>query len=150
MRCPYCNAKDTRVLDSRDVNDGDAVRRRRACESCQRRFTTYERVESVALVVVKKDGRREEFDPAKLRKNVRLSLTKRPVSEDDLDALIMRIESRLTAVGTREVASAQIGEAVLAELKELDQIAYIRFASVYREFRDVSEFVAELGELGDQ
>ena len=147
MRCPYCQEGDTRVTDSREVQCGEAIRRRRECPSCARRFTTYERVEPVGLVVVKKDGRRQEFDPAKLRQKVRVALTKRPVGEREIDALVQRVEADLLALGTSEVPSSAIGESVLRHLQQLDQVAYIRFASVYREFADVQDLRRELDEL---
>ena len=142
MKCPYCQARDSRVTDSRELAGGDSIRRRRACIVCARRFTTYERVETSGLVVVKKDGRRQDFDPAKLRAKLRVSLTKRPVGEAEIDQLIQRVEADLMAKGTQEVPSSAIGEVVLKHLKELDQVAYIRFASVYREFADISQLHA--------
>ncbi len=144
MRCPYCRTGDSRVIDSRELSGGDSIRRRRECVGCQRRFTTYERVESVSLVIVKKDGRREEFNPDKLRQKMRVALTKRPVSEDQLDALVGRIEGELLALGIKEVPSKAIGEAALRELKALDQVAYIRYASVYREFADIEDLRREM------
>ena len=147
MKCPFCRTDDTRVVDSRDINTGDAIRRRRECEACKRRFTTYERYESVTVMVAKKDGRREEFNPVKLRNSLRITLTKREVSEDQLDQLIATIESQVMALGEKEVDSAKIGEITLTELRKVDEVAYIRFASVYREFRDVDEFAQELKEL---
>lgn len=147
MKCPFCRTDDTRVVDSRDINTGDAIRRRRECIACNRRFTTYERVESAAMMVVKKDGRREEFNPAKLRNSLRISLTKRPVSEDQLDDLIAAIESQAMALGEKEVASSKIGEIILTELRKVDEVAYIRFASVYRDFSDADEFAQELQRL---
>ena len=144
MRCPFCRARDSRVIDSREVSGGDTIRRRRECVACARRFTSYERIEPAALVVVKKDGRREEFNSAKLRQKLRVALTKRPVSEDEVDALIQRVEGELMALGTREVPSTVIGETVLRELKALDQVAYIRFASVYREFADIDDLRREV------
>lgn len=144
MRCPYCRTRDSRVIDSRELSGGDSIRRRRECVGCQRRFTTYERVESVSLVIVKKDGRREEFNPDKLRQKMRVALTKRPVSEDQLDALVGKIEGELLALGMKEVPSNAIGEAALRELKELDQVAYIRFASVYRQFADIDDIRREM------
>lgn len=147
MKCPFCQADNTRVIDSRDINTGEAVRRRRECESCKRRFTTYERVESVALTVVKKDGTREEFNPVKLRDKLQISIAKRPVSADQLDQLISAIEQRVMALGTKEVSSREIGEITLTELRKVDEVAYIRFASVYREFRDAAEFAQELTSL---
>lgn len=147
MKCPYCRTDNTRVVDSRDINTGDAIRRRRECEACHRRFTTYERYETVAMMVVKKDGRREEFNPVKLRNSLRISLTKRPVSEDQLDTLIANIEAEVMALGQKEVASSKIGEVILSELRKVDEVAYIRFASVYRDFGDVDEFAKELKAL---
>lgn len=144
MRCPYCKAEDTRVIDSRDVNNGESVRRRRECGACHRRFTTYERVEAPALIVVKRDGRREEFSPEKLRQKLRVALTKRPVGEDVLDDIIRRVETGMRALGTKEVSSQVIGETVLSELKDLDHVAYIRFASVYRQFADIDELRREV------
>ncbi|MGB3330917.1 MAG: transcriptional regulator NrdR [Thermomicrobiales bacterium] len=144
MQCPYCGARDSRVIDSRELSDGAAIRRRRECIKCHQRFTTYERIETVALAVVKKDGRREEFNPDKLRAKLRVALTKRPVSEETLDALVASIEAKLMAEGTREVPSEMIGELALRGLKEVDGVAYIRFASVYREFADLEDMRREL------
>jgi transcriptional repressor NrdR len=147
MRCPYCRAPDSRVIDSRELSGGDSIRRRRECVACGRRFTTYERVESVSLMVVKKDSRRQEFDPVKLRQKLRVALTKRPVGEEAIDALLARVEAELLALGTAEVPSSAIGEAVLRELKALDEVAYIRFASVYRHFEDIEDLRREVEEL---
>jgi transcriptional repressor NrdR len=147
VNCPFCRTDNTRVIDSRDINTGEAIRRRRECEACKQRFTTYERYETVAMMVVKKDGRREEFNPAKLRNSLRISLTKRPVSEDQLDELIASIEASVMALGQKEVASSKVGEITLTELRNLDEVAYIRFASVYRDFRDAEEFAQELQAL---
>jgi transcriptional repressor NrdR len=147
MRCPFCRAPDSRVIDSRELSGGDSIRRRRECVVCGRRFTTYERVESVSLVVVKKDSRRQEFDPVKLRQKLRVALTKRPVGEEEIDAILARIEAELLALGTAEVPSSAIGEAVLRELKALDEVAYIRFASVYRHFQDIEDLRREVEEL---
>ena len=147
MRCPFCRADDTRVIDSRELSGGDSIRRRRECSVCGRRFTTYERVESANLMVVKKDGRRQDFDPAKLRQKLRVALTKRPVGEDAIDDILTRVEADLLARGTAEVPSSAIGESVLRELKALDEVAYIRFASVYRAFADVSSFEDELKKI---
>ena len=139
MRCPYCHAPESRVIDSRELSSGSSIRRRRVCPACGRRFTTYERVESAGLIVVKKDGRRQEFDPDKLRRKLRVALTKRPVGEPEIEALVGRVEAALLARGTSEVPSEAIGELVLQELKDLDEVAYIRFASVYRQFADLSD-----------
>lgn len=149
MRCPYCRTSDSRVIDSRELSGGDSIRRRRECAHCRRRFTTYERVETVSLLIVKKDGRREEFNPDKLRMKLRVALTKRPVSEDQVDALIGRIEAQLLAIGLKEVPSETVGEAALRELKELDQVAYIRFASVYRQFADIEDLRREMEDLAE-
>jgi transcriptional repressor NrdR len=134
-------------VDSRDLSNGEVIRRRRECLNCRRRFTTYERIDAVSIVVVKKDGRREEFNPEKLRQKLRVALTKRPVGEEELTGLINRIESDLLALGTTEVPSSEIGELVLRELKELDHVAYIRFASVYRQFADIEDLRREVEEL---
>jgi transcriptional repressor NrdR len=147
MRCPFCRAPDSRVIDSRELSGGESIRRRRECVVCGRRFTTYERVEGVSLMVVKKDGRRQEFDPVKLRQKLRVALTKRPVGEDEIDAVLARVEAELLALGTAEVPSSVIGEAVLRELKALDEVAYIRFASVYRQFQDIDDLRREVEEL---
>lgn len=149
MRCPFCQSRDSRVVDSRELSGGESIRRRRECGNCGRRFTTYERVEGAGLVVVKKDGRRQEYDPAKLRQKLRVALTKRPVGEGEIDALIQRVEADLLAMGTPEVPSSAIGEAVLRELKELDEVAYIRFASVYRQFGDLEDLRREVEGLAD-
>ncbi len=149
MRCPYCHTRDSRVIDSRELSGGDSIRRRRECVGCSRRFTTYERVETVALMVVKRDGRREEFNPDKLRQKLRVALTKRPVGEREIDALLQRVEAHLMAMGMAEVLSTAIGEAVLRELKNLDQVAYIRFASVYRRFGDLDDLRREVEGLVD-
>ena len=147
MRCPYCHATDTRVIDSRDVGGGETIRRRRECATCGRRFTTYERVELGGLIVVKKDGRREDFDPSKLRQKLRVALTKRPVGEAEIDRLVAKVEADLMAHGTTEIPSTLIGETVLNLLKNVDQVAYIRFASVYRQFADIDDLRRELADL---
>src|SRR5215211_7966106 len=149
MRCPYCHEPDSRVTDSRELSGGDSIRRRRECNSCGRRFTTYERVEPVSLVIVKKDGRRQEFDPAKLRQKLRVALTKRPVGEAEIDLLVQKVEAELHALSTTEVPSSAIGEAVLRNLKEVDQVAYIRFASVYRQFADLEDLRREVEGLSE-
>lgn len=144
MRCPFCQTRDSRVIDSRELTGGDSIRRRRECVGCGRRFTTYERVETAGLMIVKKDGRRQEFDPGKLRQKLRVALTKRPIGEREIDALLGRVEGALLALGTAEVPSSAIGETVLIELKQLDQVAYIRFASVYRQFADIDDLRREV------
>ena len=150
MKCPFCRTDDSRVIDSREQGGGDSIRRRRECVNCHQRFTTYERVEPMPLVVVKKDGRREEFNPGKLRQKLRVALTKRPVSEDQVDAVIQAVEGEMLRLNLREVPSERIGEAVLRHLKELDQVAYIRFASVYREFRDIDDLRREMEGLAER
>ncbi len=147
MRCPFCRAEDSRVIDSRELSGGDSIRRRRECTVCGRRFTTYERIEGAGLTVVKKDGRRQEYNPVKLRQKLRVALTKRPIGEDAIDALLARIEVDLMALGTAEVPSSAIGESVLRELKALDEVAFIRFASVYRQFQDIEDLRREVEEL---
>lgn len=149
MRCPYCQTNDTRVIDSRELSGGDSIRRRRECPVCSRRFTTYERVAQVGLVVIKKDDRREEFNPDKLRQKLRVAFTKRPVGERDIDSLVQRVEARLLQAGSAEIPSSMIGEAVLRELKEIDQVAYIRFASVYRQFADLEDLRREMEGLSE-
>lgn len=147
MRCPFCQAGDSRVVDSREITGGDSIRRRRECAACGRRFTTYERVESGGLMVVKRDGRREEFDPRKLRDKLRIALTKRPVSQSEIDRIVSTTEARLLALGSVEVPSTAIGEILLEELKQLDDVAYIRFASVYWSFADLEDLRRELDVL---
>ncbi len=147
MRCPFCHSEDTQVLDTRASEEGDSIRRRRRCNACDKRFTTYERVELAMPVIVKKNGSRTEFEPAKLRASLMLALRKRPVSADAVDGAIQRIEEKLRSSGEREIMSGQIGELVMRELRRLDKIAYIRFASVYRSFEDVSEFRDAIDEI---
>ena len=140
MRCPFCEHTDTQVLDTRASDDGDVIRRRRRCPHCEKRFTTYERIELTMPAVVKKNGSRAEFDRNKLRASLQLALRKRPVGLEQVDAATHRIEEKLLGLGLREVPSERIGELVMRELKRLDKIAYVRFASVYRSFEDVDEF----------
>lgn len=147
MKCIYCNCTDSRVVDSRPTEEGNAIRRRRECENCGKRFTTYEKVETVPLLVVKKDKRRESFDAQKLRRGIVKSCEKRPVSMADIDALTREIE--LTAYNSlrQEISTQEIGEMVMEGLKKLDEVSYVRFASVYRHFRDIQTFVEELNKL---
>jgi transcriptional repressor NrdR len=147
MHCPYCANVDTQVLDTRISEDGDSIRRRRRCESCEKRFTTYERPEIALPVVVKKNGSRADFDRSKLSFSLHLALRKRPVSAEAVDAAIERIEDKLMSSGDKEVPSDRIGELVMRELKKIDKIAYIRFASVYRSFEDVDEFADVIREV---
>ena len=140
MRCPYCSHDETQVAETRESDEGVVVRRRRRCLKCDKRFTTYERAEIALPAVVKKDGARAEFDPAKIRASMMLALRKRPVSVEQVDAAIDRIQDKLLATGARELPSARLGELVMRELKRIDKVAYVRFASVYRSFEDVDEF----------
>ncbi len=140
MRCPFCAHTETQVAETRESDEGDVVRRRRRCSGCEKRFTTYERAEIALPVVVKKDGTRADFDAKKLRASMQLALRKRPVSIEQIDAALLRIEETLLTSGARELPSARLGELVMRELKRIDKVAYVRFASVYRSFEDVDEF----------
>ena len=140
MRCPFCSHDETQVVETRESDEGDVVRRRRRCHKCDKRFTTYERAEIALPSVVKKDGTREEFVLAKLRGSMSLALRKRPVSVEQIDAAVERIQEKLLNSGAKEVASTRLGELVMRELKRIDKVAYVRFASVYRSFEDVDEF----------
>lgn len=145
MRCPFCSADDDRVVDSRLTDDGTAIRRRRECNACNQRFTTYERVESEEQVrVVKRDGSMELFDRRKVLKGLLIACEKRPVATDRLEGLVNTVHLRFQTDGSREVKSRDIGEAVMEELQHIDQVAYVRFASVYREFKDLDDFMQEL------
>ncbi|MFD2190761.1 transcriptional regulator NrdR [Pistricoccus aurantiacus] len=150
MHCPFCGTYETKVTDSRLVADGDQVRRRRQCLSCGERFTTYETAELIMPRVIKGDGSREPFDEAKLRAGMLRALEKRPVSVESIEAAVERIRQRLRARGEREVEAIAIGEEVMQALKRLDQVAYIRFASVYRRFQDLDEFRAEIDRLAQE
>jgi transcriptional repressor NrdR len=147
MKCPFCGHPEDKVIDSRSGGAGDVIRRRRECEKCEKRFTTYERIEDTLPTVVKKDGRREPFDRSKLVRGLKVAVNKRPVSVDQIESVADSIERGLQEPDLREVSSAELGERVMRELRELDQVAYVRFASVYRSFRDIDEFLAELGKL---
>ena len=147
MRCPFCKADNDKVVDSRASEGGEAIRRRRECLECGRRYTTYERVEENPLRVIKKDGTREAFDRRKILEGMSKACEKRPVSTEKLDELVSDIERQLADVAEREVTSRQIGELVMAKLRELDQVAYVRFASVYRAFKDINQFLEELRPL---
>jgi len=147
MRCPFCDQADTQVVETRETDDGASTRRRRRCLQCDKRFTTYERVELALPAVVKRNGMRAEFDRRKLRASMSLALRKRPVSAEAVDAAIHRIEERLLSLGLREVGSERVGELVMRELKKLDKIGYVRFASVYRSFEDVDEFTDAIEEV---
>ena len=147
MHCPFCAHTETQVVDTRVADDGGFVRRRRQCGHCGKRFTTYERPDVSFPSIVKKDGRRVAFERAKLQGSLDLALRKRPVSTEQIDSAIERIEEKLLATGAREVASARLGELVMRELKKLDKVAYVRFASVYRSFEDIDEFRALVDEV---
>lgn len=147
MRCPFCGNGDTQVIDSRVSDEGDAVRRRRRCSACDKRFTTYERAELVMPMVVKRNGNRTEYSSGKLRASFTLALRKRQVNTADMDAAVLRVEETLLASGQREVTSEHVGSLVMAELKKLDPVAYVRFASVYWSFEDVSAFTDVVQEI---
>lgn len=147
MKCPFCRHEDTQVMDTRVLEEGSAIRRRRRCTHCDRRFTTYERVELSLPAVVKRNGSRSEYDQGKLRGSLMLALRKRAVSADAVEAAVTRIEEALMTSGLREVPSERVGELVMQELKKLDKIAYIRFASVYKSFEDVDEFTDVVREV---
>lgn len=147
MICPFCSSESTRVVDKREGIGGKTTRRRRECQKCQRRFTTFERVETLDLLVIKKDGKREIFDRTKLRSGIIKSCEKRPVSAEDIERVIDEVEGELRKEAKDEVLSKKIGELVIRKLKKLDEIAYIRFASVYRQFADLSDFERELAKL---
>lgn len=147
MYCPYCNAVDTKVIDSRLAAEGSQVRRRRQCTECGERFTTFEVVEVVMPRIIKANGRIEPYDQNKLRRSISLPLQKRPITIDEVDAVISRIEQKLRNMGEREVSSKTLGEVVMLELKSLDDVAYVRFASIYRDFQDIAAFQAELANI---
>jgi transcriptional repressor NrdR len=147
MRCPFCSHTETQVVETRESDEGDVVRRRRRCLKCDKRVTTYERPEIALPSVVKKDGSRTDFDRGKLRASMLLALRKRPVSMEQVDAALERIEDKLLTSGAREVASSRLGEHVMRELKRIDKVAYVRFASVYRSFEDVDEFSRLIKEI---
>ncbi len=147
MKCPFCGFPDSRVLDSRPTLDGTAIRRRRECPECGARFTTYERYELLPLIVVKKDGRRETFDRSKLLNGVLKACEKRPISYDTLEKLVEEVELTLQRQGTTEIPSKFIGELVMSKLRQIDQVAYVRFASVYKDFREIDQFLEIVKEL---
>jgi transcriptional repressor NrdR len=148
MRCPFCGHLETQVVETRDSDEGDSIRRRRKCSGCDKRFTTYERAEIELPAIVKRDGRRTDYERAKLKGSMMLALRKRPVSAEALETALEAIEARLRQSGEKEVDSTWLGEAVMRELRKLDKVAYVRFASVYRSFDDVNEFVAAIKETG--
>lgn len=147
MKCPFCNAADTKVIDSRPADDNSSIRRRRQCETCGKRFTTYEKLETIPLMVIKKDNTREVYDRGKIEAGVLHSCHKRPVSPQQISAMIDGIENKIFNMEEKEIETSAIGELVMRKLKDLDEVAYVRFASVYREFKDVNTFMEELGKL---
>ena len=147
MKCPFCGEEDTKVIDSRSADDNTSIRRRRQCESCGKRFTTYEKVETIPLLIIKKDNSREMYDRSKLEAGVLRACHKRPISVEAIGRLVDSVENQIVTREEREVKSSIIGELVMEQLKELDAVAYVRFASVYREFKDVNTFLEELEKL---
>ena len=147
MKCPFCQAQDTKVIDSRPAEDNSSIRRRRQCESCNKRFTTYEKLETIPLMVIKKDDTRENYDRSKIEAGIIQSCHKRPVSTVVIRKTVDDIENQIYAMEISEIPTRKIGELVMEKLKELDEVAYVRFASVYREFKDVNTFVDEISKL---
>ena len=147
MKCPYCGNPDTRVIDSRPADDGTSIRRRRSCDACEKRFTTYEKVETIPLIIIKKDNNREQFSRSKIERGVLRACYKRPVSAEDIQKTVNTIESKVFSMEEKEIPSYMIGEIVMDELKKLDEVAYVRFASVYREFKDINTFMDELKKI---
>lgn len=147
MKCPYCANLDTRVIDSRPAEDGNSIRRRRSCDVCKKRFTTYEKVETIPLIIIKKDNNREQYERGKIETGVLRACYKRPVSAEDIQKIVNKIETKVFSLEEKEIQSSVIGEIVMEELKGLDEVAYVRFASVYREFKDVNTFMDELKKI---
>ncbi len=147
MKCPFCNKENTRVIDSRPADDNNSIRRRRQCDECNRRFTTYEKIETIPLVVIKKDNIRQPYDRSKIEAGVMRSCHKRPVSIDQITTLVDEVETAIFNMEEKEIPSTVIGEILMEKLKKLDQVAYVRFASVYREFKDVGTFMDELKKI---
>ena len=147
MKCPYCNAEDTKVIDSRPAEESNSIRRRRQCESCGRRFTTYEKIETIPVMVIKKDNNREPYDRSKIESGILRACHKRPVSIHQINELVDEIENIIFNREEKEIKSSEIGEIGMDKLKDLEEVAYVRFASVYREFKDVSTFLEELEKL---
>ena len=150
MKCPFCGKENTRVIDSRPADDGSSIRRRRQCDECTKRFTTYEKVEAIPLVVVKKDNNRESYDRSKVEAGVYRSCHKRPISVDQINALVDEVENAVFNMEEKEIPSSVIGQLVMEKLRDLDPVAYIRFASVYREFKDVNTFMSEIKKILDK
>lgn len=149
MKCPFCGKENTRVIDSRPADDNSSIRRRRQCDECSKRFTTYEKVETIPLVVIKKDNNRESYDRSKIEAGVFRSCHKRPISVDQINALVDEVENAIFNLEEKEVPSSRVGEILMDKLKDLDAVAYVRFASVYREFKDVNTFMNELKKILD-
>ena len=147
MKCPYCSATDTRVIDSRPAEDGSSIRRRRCCDECVKRFTTYEKVETIPLIVIKKDNNREQYDRSKIEGGILSACYKRPISAADIQKTIEKIETEIFSREEKEIPTSVIGEIVMEKLKELDEVAYVRFASIYREFKDVNTFMSEIKKI---
>lgn len=150
MKCPYCNQLDTRVIDSRPAEDGNSIRRRRSCDACGKRFTTYEKVETIPLIIIKKDNNRQQYQRSKIEAGVLRACYKRPVPASDIQRAIDSIETDIFSMEEKEIPSNVIGEVVMEKLKDLDPVAYVRFASVYREFKDVNTFMDELKKILDK
>jgi transcriptional repressor NrdR len=150
VKCPFCSDQENKVIDSRLSKEGQVIRRRRECLGCQRRFTTYERIEEIMPLVVKKDGRREAFDRQKIVNGLKAACQKRPVSAEQVEEIVEQVERKLQELGDREVSSTVIGEHVMKSLQSLDEVAYVRFASVYRSFQDIGEFMTELKDLASE
>lgn len=144
MKCPFCESQEDKVIDSRVSKEGNAIRRRRECLKCGKRFTSYERVEELAPMVIKKDGRRESFNAEKIRSGLLIACKKRPIETEKIDEIVDNIEKKLIGLGEKEIPSSSIGEEIMAALKELDKVAYVRFASVYRQFKDINELMDEV------
>lgn len=147
MKCPYCSATDTRVIDSRPAEDGSSIRRRRCCDECGKRFTTYEKIETIPLIVIKKDNNREQYDRSKIEGGILSACYKRPISAEDIQRTIEKIETEIFSREEKEIPTSVIGEIVMEKLKELDEVAYVRFASIYREFKDVNTFMSEIKKI---
>ncbi|SHJ04039.1 transcriptional regulator NrdR [Parasporobacterium paucivorans] len=147
MKCPYCNNENTKVIDSRPVEEENSIKRRRQCESCGKRFTTYEKIDSIPLIVIKKDNNRVPYDKSKIEKGVLMACHKRPISAKQIDDLVNDVETEIFNLEIKEIPSTVIGEIVMDKLRDIDEVAYVRFASVYREFKDVNTFMGELKKL---
>lgn len=147
MKCPYCSNPDTRVIDSRPAEDGNSIRRRRSCDACGKRFTTYEKVETIPLIIIKKDNNREQYDRGKIERGILRACYKRPVSAAEIQKVIDQVETKVFSLEAKEIESSVVGDIVMDVLKDLDEVAYVRFASVYREFKDVNTFMDELKKI---